>query len=91
MYELLIKPEIDRIFRKLAKKNKKQLLQISKKIEEIRTNPNHEYKHLHSPLQNFCRVHIDKHYVLIFRIIHDEKAIEIYYYDHHDNVYHWKP
>ena len=90
MYDLLIKPEADKIFFKLAKKNKKQLGIISKKVEEIRTNPLHEYKFLRKPLQTYNRVHIDKHFVLIFKINHKSKLIEIYYYAHHDNVYKWK-
>jgi len=64
---------------------------IHKKIEEIRSNPLHVYKFLRKPLQTFNRVHIDKHFVLIFKINHKEKIVEIYYYDHHDNVYQWRP
>jgi len=91
MYELDIKPEADRIFKKLAKKYKKQLLIIRKKLHEIRENPHHSYKFLHFPLQTFNRVHIDKHFVLIFRINHTTKVVEVYTYDHHDNVYEWRP
>lgn len=91
MYNLRIKPTADKIFSKLAKKNKKQLLQVHKKIEEIRRNPTHDYKHLKKPLQTFNRVHIDGSYVLIFRIDHEEKTVEIWYYGHHDNVYNWRP
>ncbi len=65
MYDLLIKPEADRIFRKLAKKSQKQLMIINKKIAEIRANPKHGYKFLRKPLNGFNRVHIDKHFVLI--------------------------
>lgn len=90
MYQLDVKPEADRIFAKLAKKNPKQLMIIDKKIEEIRKNP-HGYKFLHKPLQMFNRVHIDKHFVLIFKINHDTEIVDIYYYDHHDHVYQWQP
>jgi len=62
---------------------------IYKKILEIRNNPNHDYKFLRKPLQMFNRRHIDKHFVLIFKIKHLEKAVDVYYYDHHDNVYKW--
>tara|TARA_Y100000310_G_C20638020_1_gene792302 strand:+ start:1337 stop:1627 length:291 start_codon:yes stop_codon:yes gene_type:complete len=90
MYSLEIKPEADKIFKKLSKKNPKQLKIISNKIKEIRTNPSHEYKSLRKPLQSFNRVHIDKHFVLIFKIHHDKEIVEIFYYDHHDKVYKWK-
>lgn len=91
MYELDIKPELDKIFKKLAKKNAKQLVIIHKKIEQIRLNPDHDYKFLRKPLQTFNRVHIDNHFVLIFKINHQKKVIEAYYYDHHDNIYKWRP
>ena len=91
MYDLFIKPEADKIFQKLSKKDRKQLQIISAKIREIRENPHREYKFLRSPLQGFNRVHIDSHFVLIFRIDHANKAIDIYYYDHHDFVYQWRP
>ncbi len=91
MYDLTIKPEADKIFARLAKKNQKQLLSIEKKIQEIRSKPNHIYKFLRKPLQRFNRVHIDKHFVLIFKIDHDQKVVDIYYYNHHDKVYKWRP
>ncbi len=90
MYCLDIKPEADRIFKKLSKKNQKQLMIIHKKLLEIRENPNHKYKFLGKPLQTFNRVHVDSHFVLIFKINHENKAVEVYYYDHHDNVYKWR-
>lgn len=91
MYLLDIKPEADKIFKKLAKKNKRQLKIIDKKIEEIRQNPFHKYKYLRKPLHAFNRVHIDNRFVLIFKIDHENKVVDIYYYDHHDKVYQWRP
>jgi len=91
MYDLDIKPEADKIFDRLSKKNKKQLLIIYKKIEEIRNNPEHDYKFLRKPLQSFNMVHIDRHFVLIFKIDHKSEIVDIYYYDHHDKVYQWQP
>jgi len=90
MYLLDIKEEADKIFKKLSKKNQKQLRIIHKKIEEIRQNPHHNYKFLRKPLQTFNRIHIDKHFVLIFKFKHGEKVVEIYYYDHHDKIYQWR-
>ena len=90
MYDLEIKPEADKIFKKLAKKNPKQLMIIGKKINEIRSNP-FSYKYLRKPLQGFNRVHIDKHFVLVFKIDNERKVVDIYYYDHHDSVYKGQP
>ena len=91
MYNLEIKPTVDKIFKKLAKKNKKQLFMIHKKILEIQSKPNHEYKHLRPPLQNFSRVHINSHFVLIFDINHTEEVVTVYYFGHHDDAYKWIP
>jgi len=91
MYDLDIKQEADKIFHKLAKKNPKQLKIIDKKVTEIRLKPYNGYKFLRKPLQTFNRVHIDKHFVLIFKIDHENKTVVVYYYDHHDNVYNWRP
>ena len=91
MYDLEIKPEADKIFKKLSKKNPKQLLTIHKKIGEIRLKPFHEYKFLRKPLHTFNRVHIDNHFVLIFKIDHDRKVVDVHFYGHHDDVYKWRP
>ena len=91
MYYLYIKPEADKIFKKLVNRNPKQLEIIKDKILDIRTNPQHTYKFLKKPLQNFNRVHIDGSFVLIFKISHERKTVDVYYYDHHDNVYQWRP
>jgi len=90
MYNLEIKPTVDKIFKKLAKKNKKQLITMLKKIQDIQSKPNHEYKHLRPPLQNFSRVHINSHFVLIFDINHTEEIVTIYYFVYHDDAYKWR-
>lgn len=67
MYSLEIKPELDSKFEKLAKKNKEQFEIIINKVTEILENP-HRYKNLRAPMNHLKRVHIDKHFVLIFSI-----------------------
>jgi YafQ family addiction module toxin component len=91
MYDLFIKPTADKIFKKMVKKNQRRLKMIFKKIQEIRENPDHKYKFLRKPLQNFNRVHINTNFVLIFSINHKKKAVEIFYFGHHDEVYKWRP
>ena len=91
MYELDVKEKADKVFFKLAKKDPNKLRNINKKIYEIRLNPFHEYKFLKKPLQNFNRVHIDKNFVLVFRIDHFSKKVVLYNYEHHDKVYSWRP
>ncbi len=86
MYNLMIKQELDSKFEKLAKKNKKQLEIISTKTSEILEDP-HRYKNLRAPMNHLKRVHIDKHFVLVFSIDEDSKAVILEDYDHHDNIY----
>ena len=86
MYNLIIKEELDIKFEKLAKKNKKQLEIISNKVTEILENP-HRYKNLRAPMNHLKRVHIDKHFVLVFSIDEESKTVTLEDYDHHDNIY----
>lgn len=61
---------------------------LMKKIEEIITSENiNRYKNLRKPLQAFKRVHIDAHFVLIFKYEKNEDAIYFYDFDHHDKIY----
>ena len=89
-YNLEIKEECDKIFQKLEKKDLKQLSIIGKKITEIRAAP-FGYKFLRKPFQGFNRVHIDSHFVMIFHIDHRQRLVTVHYFDHHDDVYKWRP
>ena len=51
MYNLDIKPSADKIFKKLAKKDKEQLRRIGKKIKQIRKDP-YYFKPLKFPLDS---------------------------------------
>ncbi len=85
-YLLAIKPELDKIFAKMVKKNNKQYEIIMKKVREILENPQH-YKNLRVPLQMWKRVHIDKHFVLAFSVDENTKTVTLEDFDHHDNIY----
>ena len=86
MYDVEVRPELFLILKKLLKKNKKQLEIIHKKIFTIRLNP-FGYKFLRKPLDSFNRVHIDRSFVLIFKIDHEERLVTFYYFGHHDKAY----
>ena len=86
MYQYEFRESVERTLQKLAKKNPKQLMIIKKKIEEIIENPQH-YKNLRAPLQYLKRVHIDKHFVLVFSVDETTKKIIFEDYNHHDNIY----
>ncbi len=85
MYNLEIRESVDRIFNKLAKKDKVSFEYLSKKIVEIRENPYH-FKPLKKPFQNFWRVHIGN-FVLVYSINENTKTVIIERYKHHDEIY----
>ncbi|AVB76301.1 mRNA interferase RelE/StbE/toxin YoeB [Methanococcus maripaludis] len=83
-YNIEISEDAYKAFKKLQKKNKKQLEIINKKIKEIMENPNH-YKPLRNDMKGIRRVHIDKSFVLTYKI--DGNTIIIIDFDHHDKIY----
>lgn len=85
MYDIFFRKEVEKIFKKLSKKNKITLKHISKKIKEIQENP-YRFKPLKKPMQGFWRVHIGS-YVLIYSINERDKQVVIERYRHHDEVY----
>jgi YafQ family addiction module toxin component len=85
MYDVEIRQHLDRAFKKLAKKDSKQMGAIAKKIEEIADDP-HQFKPLRFPLAGLRRVHIGS-YVLLFSIDEARKTIVLEDYVHHDSAY----
>ena len=87
MYYLELSDEADKTLGKLSKKDPVLLKKVIKKIDEIRSNPFHQYKFLRKPLHGLNRVHIDKHFVLIFEIRHKKNAVLVWNFAHHDEAY----
>ena len=85
-YPLDISDNVNRKFNKLAKKDKKQLEIINKKINQIRENPSH-FKPLRGDMKGARRVHIDKSFVLTYEVDEKKKVVRLLDYDHHDKVY----
>jgi len=85
MYALEIREHVDRTFRKLSKKDPKQMAAIAGKLEEILRNP-HRYKRLRVPLVGIRRVHFGS-YVLLFSVDEMRKTVVLEDYEHHDIVY----
>ena len=69
MHEFRIEDKLEKILFKLEKKNSNLYNQIRKKISEVINSEGVEhYKNLRHDLKNFKRVHIDSHFVLIFKV-----------------------
>ena len=81
----------ERLRKKLVifyKKDKKRYEILMKKIQEIINSKDIEhYKNLRAPLQNFKSVHIDKHFVLIFKYNKNENIVHFFDLDHHDKIF----
>lgn len=85
-YSLEVAEDLNKIFYKLAKRDKVIFEAINKKVNEILINPYH-YKPLRAPMQNKRRVHITDSFVLIFKIDEERKVVQLLEFDHHDNAY----
>ena len=85
MYVLEVRQNVDRVFKKLAKRDSKQMEAIGKKINEILRDP-HAFKPMHYPLSGMRRVHFGN-YVLLFSIDEQRKTVVLEDYEHHDRFY----
>ena len=85
-YSLEIAEELNKVFAKLAKRDKVTFEAINKKVNEILKNPSH-YKPLRAPMQNKRRVHIAGSFVLIFKIDEEKKLVQLLEFEHHDKAY----
>ncbi len=86
MYKIQIDDKLKIVLRKLFKKNRILYEITMKKIQKIIELPQH-YKPLSYGLKGVRRVHIDSHFVLVFRIIEDKNKVKFLDLDHHDKIY----
>lgn len=81
-----IKPNLEKILKKLKKKNPVAFEAVMDKIGEIvNSDPDH-YKPLRH-LKDIKRVYVVKSFVLVFSYDKRNKLINFLDYDHHDNIY----
>ena len=86
MYKFDRSEKLKKVLKKLFKKDKNRYEATLKKIYEVinSDDPNH-YKNLSYDMKTFKRVHIDSHFVLIFKV--DENVIKFEDLQHHDIIY----
>ena len=78
------------ILEKLTKKDPQRAELIYKKIRQITESSDEgidHYKNLRRDLSDYKRVHIDKSFVLIFKVFKKEKHLLFARFDHHDKIY----
>ena len=90
MFKYDLSDKLKLIILKLVKKDKQRVEIINKKIKEI-VNSDEEkiehYKNLRHDLNDLKRVHIDKSFVLTFKVDMANNFILFYDFDHHDKIY----
>ncbi len=82
--------ELEETLTKLYKKDRKRYEAIMKKVEEIASrdlNTIDFYKNLRHDEKESKRVHIDKSFVLLFKVFKEKNFILFDRFDHHNNIY----
>ena len=87
MHNFDVSDNLEKILKKLSKKDKNLYNQILKKIDEIiHAEDLKHYKNLRYNMNDSKRVHIG-HFVLIFQYKKEEDLILFDDFDHHDTIY----
>ena len=82
--------ELKLIIKKLSIKDKVRVIILNKKIKEIIDNDDisiDRYKNLRYGLNEYKRVHIDRSFVLLFKVDKENNHILFAKLKHHDEVY----
>lgn len=88
MREFEIKPHLQKILKKLSKKNKTAYEAVINKIAEVVNSENVEhYKNLRHDLKDKKRVHVASSFVLVFSYDKAKDYVSFLDYDHHDKIY----
>ena len=88
MREYEIKPYLQKILKKLFKKDKVAYESVMKKIEEVVNCGDVEhYKNLRYDMKDRKRVHVASSFVLIFSYDKGKNFVSFLDYDHHDDIY----
>lgn len=87
MHNFEVSEELEKILKKLLKKDKVLHQQVIKKIKEIVNSEDIEhYKNLRYKMKDSKRSHVG-HFVLLFRYDKKEDLISFDDFDHHDTIY----
>mgnify|MGYP001573982291 CR=1 FL=1 len=89
-FDFDLSDELKLVIKKLQKKDKIRLLILNKKIKEIINNDRKSidrYKNLKYELNEYKRAHIDKSFVLIFKVDKEKNHIIFDRLKHHDEIY----
>jgi len=85
-YSLEVREHLDRLFRKLAKKDPVAHEAVERKTLKILEAP-YAFKPLHSPMQWKRHVHIMGSFVLVYSVDEARKTVVLEDYGHHDKIF----
>lgn len=90
IFQPVLSEKLKKILTKVAVKNKILALAVNKKIKQICSCDeeliNH-YKNLKYGLSEYKRAHVDKSFVLLFKIDFQKKRVLFTKLEHHDRIY----
>lgn len=90
MFDFDLSDELKLIIRKLLKKDKKRVIILNKKIKEIIDNNSKTIDRYHNcgyNLKEYKHVHIDKSFVLLFKVDKEDNFILFAKLGHHDDFF----
>jgi mRNA-degrading endonuclease RelE of RelBE toxin-antitoxin system len=90
LFEYDFTDSLEETLKQIYKKDKIMCEAVLKKIDEIVSRDLTTidfYKNLRYDLKEYKRVHIMKHFVLLFKVFKEEKFILFDKFDHHDKIY----
>ncbi|MFH1721345.1 MAG: addiction module toxin RelE [Candidatus Altiarchaeota archaeon] len=90
MFDFDLSDELKVKIRKLLRKDRNRVEFLNKKIKEVVANTPEgidRYKNLRHDLKHLKRVHIDRSFVLVFKVDKENSHILFLDLDHHDNIY----
>jgi len=89
-FQPIISLELKKTLAKIVKKSPDLAIATNKKIKQVCSCDeeliNH-YKNLRYSLADFKRVHVEKSFVLLFKIDFEKKIVLFTRLDHHDKIY----
>jgi len=89
-FEAVLSPKLIRLLPKIARKDPKLSNACAKKIRQVCSCDEEligHYKNMKHGLKDYKRVHVDKSFVLLFKVDFKGKKVLFAKLDHHDNVY----
>lgn len=90
MFDFDLSDELRELIAKLQKKDRVRAEALNKKIKEIINNNSDSidrYKNCKYGLKDYKRVHIDRSFVLMFKVYKEKNMVLFWRLKHHDDVY----